>query len=81
MSPAERKRQAKKRLAGVAFPECWAHPMTYVRTTTMRLPGPGMQVRDGRADGWLRAPEDECRHGRLPGDRVPSCGCWDEVAA
>lgn len=22
----------------------------------------------------------ECRHGRLPGDRTPACGCWVENA-
>lgn len=20
--------------------------------------------------------DDECQHGRLPGDRTPACGCW-----
>lgn len=22
--------------------------------------------------------DNECRHGRLPGDRTPSCGCWPQ---
>jgi hypothetical protein len=30
--------------------------------------------------GWLA--DLECRHGRLPFDRTPACGCWpDESAA
>jgi hypothetical protein len=23
-----------------------------------------------------RLADHECRHGRLPGDRTPRCGCW-----
>jgi hypothetical protein len=23
-----------------------------------------------------RLADHECRHGRLPGDRTPPCGCW-----
>lgn len=22
--------------------------------------------------------DNECEHGRLPGDRSPACGCWKE---
>lgn len=22
--------------------------------------------------------DDECEHGRLPGDHTPACGCWPE---
>jgi hypothetical protein len=27
-----------------------------------------------------RLADHECRHGRLPGDRTPQCGCWREGA-
>ena len=23
-----------------------------------------------------RLADNECKHGRLPGDRTPKCGCW-----
>jgi hypothetical protein len=25
--------------------------------------------------------DHECRHGRLPRDRIPPCGCWPEEGA
>ncbi len=28
-----------------------------------------------------RLADHECRHGRLPGDRTPPCGCWPEEGA
>lgn len=28
-----------------------------------------------------RLADHECRHGRLPGDSTPKCGCWDTEAA
>jgi len=28
-----------------------------------------------------RLADHECRHGRLPGDRTPACGCWPEEGA
>jgi hypothetical protein len=28
-----------------------------------------------------RLAEHECRHGRLPFDRTPVCGCWPEEGA
>jgi hypothetical protein len=28
-----------------------------------------------------RLADHECRHGRLPGDRTPPCGCWREEGA
>jgi hypothetical protein len=28
-----------------------------------------------------RLADHECRHGRLPGDRTPSCGCWPQEGA
>jgi hypothetical protein len=28
-----------------------------------------------------RLADHECRHGRLPGDRTPLCGCWREEGA
>lgn len=29
----------------------------------------------------LRLADDECKHGRLPGDRTPACGCWPQEGA
>ena len=28
-----------------------------------------------------RLADHECRHGRLPCDRTPACGCWPEEGA
>jgi hypothetical protein len=28
-----------------------------------------------------RLADHECRHGRLPRDRTPACGCWPEEGA
>ena len=28
-----------------------------------------------------RLADHECRHGRLPGDRTPPCGCWPRKGA
>ena len=28
-----------------------------------------------------RLADHECRHGRLPFDRTPACGCWSEEGA
>jgi hypothetical protein len=28
-----------------------------------------------------RLADHECRHGRLPSDRTPPCGCWPEEGA
>jgi hypothetical protein len=28
-----------------------------------------------------RLADHECRHGRLPHDRTPPCGCWPEESA
>jgi hypothetical protein len=28
-----------------------------------------------------RLADHECRHGRLPFDRTPSCGCWPQEGA
>jgi hypothetical protein len=28
-----------------------------------------------------RLADHECRHGRLPFDRTPACGCWPEEGA
>jgi hypothetical protein len=27
----------------------------------------------------LSSPENECRHGRCPGDTSPKCGCWADL--
>jgi hypothetical protein len=28
-----------------------------------------------------RLADHECAHGRLPGDRTPKCGCWQQETA
>jgi hypothetical protein len=38
--------------------------------------GPGDHVNPVFGPRGLRAPEDECEHGRLEGDRTPPCGCF-----
>jgi len=48
-------------------------------TLHMELPSAAHPAPGG--DLWVRAPEDECKHGRLPGDRTPPCGCFKEEAA
>jgi hypothetical protein len=30
---------------------------------------------------WGRLADNECRHGRLPFDRTPACGCWPQEGA
>lgn len=52
----------------------------YVNSTTMDPFGtqPG---RHRKEDPRLRAPDDECRHDRLPFDRTPPCGCFPEEGA
>lgn len=42
---------------------------------------PGRDRRSWLIEANLRPAEDECRHGRLPGDRSDPCGCWRELEA
>jgi hypothetical protein len=41
--------------------------------------GPASALWSGGVDAaaWRDA-ADECRHGRLPGDNTPPCGCWPQ---
>lgn len=43
---------------------------------TLHMEFPSVQHPAVGGDLWVRAPEDECKHGRLPGDRTPPCGCF-----
>ena len=50
-------------------------------TLIIEQPGPGMSSGSGllgEREGWLKDAADECRHGRLAGDRTPPCGCYAE---
>lgn len=50
----------------------------YITSLTV-LPG-GRVASDPLLRG-LRPADSECEHGRLPGDRTPPCGCWEEAPA
>lgn len=52
------------------------HPNTPARPAD----GPGDHVNPMFGPRGLRAPEDECEHGRLEGDRTPPCGCYASEA-
>jgi hypothetical protein len=51
----------------------------YIHSLTIDQFGHGLKRMDG-AGGFdlddLREVDDECRHGRLEGDRTPACGCF-----
>lgn len=46
---------------------------TYVQSTTITT-GRASAGFDGPGNHWLA--DNECKHGRLPGDRTDPCGCW-----
>jgi hypothetical protein len=56
------------------------HSLT-MRPNTPAHPAPGTDdVNPVFGPRGLRAPEDECEHGRLEGDRTPPCGCYAREA-
>ena len=46
--------------------------------TAMRLAGGACPIEAGLLG---RLADQECAHGRLPGDRTAKCGCWAQEAA